>query len=83
MVLGGGRAVRQRACFSTILLETTPKMEKMGKPSAFYTDWGPGDYQCQGDGAKASFSSDSAILNRRYASFKFQERLYQIDLCPG
>jgi hypothetical protein len=23
------------------------------------------------------------ILNRRYASFKFQERLYQIDLCPG
>ena len=31
-----GRADRQAFGFSTILLGTTPKMEQMGKPSAFY-----------------------------------------------
>ena len=40
--------------------KTTPKMEKMGKPSAFYTDWGSGDYQCQG----TVFKLPSAVIRR-------------------
>ena len=65
-----------------MIIETTPKMEQMGKPSAFYTYGVLGNISIRGLVSELR-SQRLGDLDRRYASFKFQEHLYQIDLCPA